>query len=389
MPKPHRCPHPRCAAHHHPGSDWYVRCGYYHTTAHGSVRRYRCRSCGRTLSDQTESLHYYAKRRLPLRAITESLLAGASQREVARRYRVSPMAIQHAVLRLGRQAMAAHVRMLAALPPLRTVAFDGLRSFVTSQDFPCDLTTVVASTGEVVLAIDHTIMRRSGRMTGAQRRRTVSKYRVWTPKAGSVGAGITRIVGELLHYLRPDHAEPAAIDTDDHPHYARVLTRHPVATHLRRCGLLRHIRTPSTAPRGTTNRLFPVNYLDRLLRHRLREHTRETIAFGRHAGMQMHRAWLFAWDHNVRRAHRVRRPERGVHLEQAGVASEVVGRLRRDFFTRRMPVYGCTVPDSIVRVWMGATATPPLRWRRGQRGSSVRIPAFAFRDLAYAYHHAC
>ena len=382
MPQPQFCPNPRCDAHHTPSRAWRVAYGSYHTTAHGTVRRYRCRTCGRTVSDQTESIHYFAKRRLPLRAITASLLSGASQREIARRYRVSPMAIQHAVLRLGRQAMAAQVVMLHALPPLRTVVFDGLRSVVGSHDYPCDLTTVVSRVGEVVVDIDHAIMRRSGRMTGAQHRRAVAKYRVWRPEAGSLTGSIARIGTEILNHLRPGDGEPMVIDTDEHPLYARMITRHPVFAHMRRCGLLHHRRTSSRAARTMANRLFPVNYLDRLLRHRVREHARETIAFGRHAGMQMHRAWVFAWDHNVRREHRVRRPERGVHLQQLGVAPAVIGRMQRGFFTRRIRMGGCAVPASIRRVWTGTIATPPLRWRRGQRGSSVRIPAFALRDLA-------
>ncbi|MCG8478937.1 MAG: hypothetical protein MI724_07570, partial [Spirochaetales bacterium] len=81
----------------------------------------------------------------------------------------------------------------------------------------------------------------------------------------------------------------------------------------------------------------------------------------------------------------VRRPERGVHLQQLGVAPEAIGRMRRGFFTRRIRVSGCAVPASIRRVWTGTIATPPLRWRCGQRGSSVRIPAFALRDLAYQH----
>ena len=38
-------------------------------------------------------------------------------------------------------------------------------------------------------------------------------------------------------------------------------------------------------PSQKDNPLFAVNYLERLLRHRLKEHTRETIAFGRSQGL--------------------------------------------------------------------------------------------------------
>ena len=132
------------------------------------------------------------------------------------------------------------------------------------------------------------------------------------------------------------------------------------------------------------NPLFPANYVDRLLRHRMKEHTRETIAFGRHATMQMCRAWLFAWDHNSRREYRVRRPEEGVHLGQGSVSAaggRQIARLNRSFFTRRVDLAETAVTDSIRRVWLNELTTPPVRWRVGQKGTSVRVPAFARRDL--------
>jgi hypothetical protein len=133
------------------------------------------------------------------------------------------------------------------------------------------------------------------------------------------------------------------------------------------------------------NPLFPVNYVDRLLRHRLKEHTRETIAFGRHATLQMSRAWIFAWDHNSRREYRVRRPEEGVHLGQGSVTAagcRVIARINREFFSRRVDLARVTVPGSLCRVWLNELTTPPVRWRIGQTGTSVRIPAYARRDLA-------
>ena len=393
MPVPQRCPNPRCRHHAHPGRRWRTDYGFYHTRAHGRVRRYRCRGCGRTCSTQTESLHYFAKRRLPLEAVWEALLCGASQRDIGRRYGFSPMAVQQAVQRLGRQAMAAQLELSAGLRPVSGVVFDGLRSFVTSQDFPCDITTVVEPGGETILTLEHTVFRRGGRMTAKQRARLDEKLAAWRPKPGTMSGDISRVVGELWAYLRPPEADDAivaaTVDTDEHPLYGPALSRDPIAGHFRRCGLLHHIRTPGSAPRTRANRLFAVNYVDRLLRHRLREHTRETIAGGRHAALQMHRAWCFAWDHNSRRAWRVRKPRRGVHAAQAAAEGAAVKRLTAPFFRRRIrPVHAPVVPETLRRVWMCELPTPPVRWRRGQQGTSVRVPAYAVADLAEAGQHA-
>ena len=133
---------------------------------------------------------------------------------------------------------------------------------------------------------------------------------------------------------------------------------------------------------------YPVNYVERLLRHRLKEHARETIAFGRNATMQMHRAWIFACDHNCRREYRVKRPQLGTHAEQAAVEPQVVDQVSRQFYVRRIRIPSIVVPQTIHRVWTAQVITPPVRWRVGQRKCPIKIPNYALRDLALAYQHA-
>jgi hypothetical protein len=168
-----------------------------------------------------------------------------------------------------------------------------------------------------------------------------------------------------------------------------MIARSPVYRHLTTARQLIHRRTPSTAPRTTENWLFPVNYVDRLLRHRLKEHTRETIAIGRNAVMQMHRAWLFAWDHNAMREHRVKRPQEGVHAHWTGIPDRALTAVKRQFFQRRLAPPSTMIPETIRQVWLGELQTPPVRWRCGQRGTMVRIPGFAIRDLASPYQQGC
>ena len=391
MPKPTYCPNPACPNHGCPRGQWYHHFGAYTTVAHGIVPRYRCIHCGKTMGDQTESIHYFAKRRLPLRAIWKTLAGGACLREVAWRYHTTPHTIQTAVLRLGRQAIAAQCHLLDELEPRSQVCFDGLRSYVTAQDYPCDITTVVDRAGETILTMTHAITRRGGTMTEAQKKRYKKKLRIWAPAGGTVSREIEATIDAIWDYLRPTLARPAIIDTDEHPIYRDQLRRDPVFGHFRRLRLIRHRRTSSRAPRTGYNPLFPVNYVDRLLRHRVKEHTRESIAFGRHASLQMHRAWLFAWEHNARRPWRVKVPEVGCHAEVDGtkidpplgpaVEPGVVARIGRQLFTRRIRLRGVAVPTSMARAWMLGLPTPPHRWKKGQQPVTIRLPHFAIRDL--------
>jgi transposase-like protein len=384
MPIPTHCSNPNCRHFENPPARWRVRFGSYETLAHGTVQRYRCTACGKTFGDQTESMHYYAKRRLPLKSVSTTLTGGSSMREVATRYRISPVTVQNAVLRLGRQAMISHLHLLDTMPPHCNVAFDGLRSFVTSQDYPCDITTVVSKAGEMILTMTHSITRRGGTMTAKQARRCRKKYAVWSPPTGAVKRAISLVCREILDYARYTFSDPITINTDEHPVYRSVLKNNRCFRHLRKAKKMKHFRTPGNAPRTVNNRLFPVNYVDRLLRHREKEHTRETIAFGRHGTVQMHRAWIFGWNHNCVRPWREKKVTSGSHAECAGVSPQQIQRLSASFYNRRQRVTHQAVPDSIREAFLAQIATPPVRWKKGQKGTTVRVPQYAVRDLLAA-----
>ena len=136
MPRPQHCPNLGCPAAHAPPPRWFVRDGTYATLAHGRVQRYRCKHCGHRLSSQTESIHYFAKRRLDLRLIFSRIRGGSSMRDIARFLGCSPKTIANAVLRLGRQSMAGHLELLLGLKHSDCLCFDGLLSAVALETTP-------------------------------------------------------------------------------------------------------------------------------------------------------------------------------------------------------------------------------------------------------------
>ena len=381
MPHPTVCRNPDCPNHASPPGSWYRLHGHYHTKAFGPVRRYRCKNCRRTVSHQTESTHYYSKQPLPLSRLSREL-SGRSMRDVAREFGVSSAVIRNNVLRLGRQCMAAQIHLLDQMKARKTVAFDGLRSFVTSQDYPCDITTVVDSDSQSILTMVHSIFRRGGNRTASQTTRIARKYAQWTPASRSMTRDISLLTKEMIGYLDLTGDAPAVVHTDRHLIYYRVLQKGAAGACQRR-GVLRHQRTSSLLPRTTENPLFPVNYVDRLLRHREKEHTRETIAFGRHAVVQMHRAWIWAWDHNMQREYRVVKPELGTHVERGVMEKAGIRRIFRELWGRRLSVRGKEVPETIRTVWCGALQTPPVRWRKGvaRERWKMRIPNYCIEDI--------
>jgi hypothetical protein len=328
-------------------------------------------------------MHYCAKRRLDLWHIFTRVRGGSSLRDIARVERCSPKAIANAVLRLGRQAMAAHLELMLGLDHSGQLCFDGLVSAVCSRDYRSQITTLADRHTELLLAMSHAVTERGGRRTGAQQLRIRARRQTWRPPAAALSDSIRLLAHELPRFAAPARLH---IDTDQHPLYRTVLTSQPAIRWFTRAGMYAHHLTPGRAPRTTSNRLFVLNYLDRMIRHRVKEHTRESLALGRNSTMQMHRMWIFAWDHNALQPRRVAARLSPSRAEIALGGTRVVTRLRRSFFTRRIPL-SAPLPESMRRVWMAELASPPVRWRVGQRSSAVHVTAYARRDLQTGYLH--
>lgn len=385
MPVPRFCTNGACPNSERTRGRWLVRNGHYRSEAHGTVQRYRCRICGSGVSDQTESVHYYAKRRLDLKQIYSRLRGGSSQRDIARELGTSRTAISSAALRLGRQAMAAHVNLMCGLQGSGRLSFDGLMSRLTSGDYPAHITALADTESELILAMTHCVTERGGRRTEIQRSRIEAKRKVWRPSGGALKRSICLLVSELAGLSGP---KPLLIATDCHPLYPVAIETEPRLRWHRVNGLLEHQRTSGSAPRTTANPLFVVNYIDRMMRHRIKEHTRETIAFGRESTSQMHRMWIFVHDHNTRQPKRVAAADHRSRALAAGISARAIDRVQRRFFSRRLAVRGLPVPRSIRQVWRANLDTPPVRWRVGQIRFGPVIPNYALRDLSACHPHA-
>lgn len=329
-------------------------------------------------------MYAYSKRRIDLGEVFSRLRGGSSQRDIARELGCSRTAVATAMLRLARQAMSAHILLLCGLGASPRMCFDGLVSALSSRDYPTQISVLADAGRQLILAMTHCTTERGGSRTEVQKRRISRKRAVWQPKPGALSESIRLLVNELGRFASPAGVH---IDTDEHPLYARVLATDLAMRWYREAGCLSVRRTSGSAPRTPDNPLFLMNYLDRMIRHRMKEHTRESIALGRNASAQMHRMWIFAWDHNTRQPRRVGATGEPSRAEAAGVSPVVLKRLKREFTTRRCSLRGIAVPQSIRRVWTAALDSPPVRWRSVQKTRGPRVPAFALRDLSFAYPH--
>ena len=381
MPRPRYCRNPACPNALAPPPHWLARAGSYSTIAHGTVQRYRCKHCGKWMGHQTESMHYYAKRRLDLAEIFSRVRGGSSLRDIGREIGCSRTAVANAVIRLARQAMACHVDLVSGLELPGKLVFDGLVSAVTSRDYPSQIQTLVDGSVELVLAMTHYVGERGGKRTKSQLKRIEQKRQVWMPKSGALTESIALLVNELPRFAE---GNPIVIDTDENPLYPAVIDSDAAMRWYRQAGWLEFTQTPSILARTVSNPLFPVNHVDRMIRHRIKEHTRKSIAVGRNATMQMLRMWIFAWDHNVRQPYRVLDLECSCRAIEAGMSERRLRGLTQEFYIRRRSVRRLSVPESMRRVWLGQLEGPPVRWRKGQKRLGPVITGYAKLDLSFS-----
>jgi hypothetical protein len=307
-------------------------------------------------------------------------------RDIGRELGHSRMAIANAALRLGRQAMAASIIMMRGIRFSGHLCFDGLVSAVASRDYPSQITTLGDSVHELVLAITHCVTERGGTRTRTQRERIEARRTIWRPPEGALTDSIRLLVNELSRFARNHRL---TIDTDEHPIYKTVVDEDLALSWFRLAERLEVRTTPGSAPRTTMNPLFLVNYVDRMIRHRMKEHTRETVALAQNATMQMHRMWIFAWDHNTRQPIRVNGQDSRSRAEVAGLKPTILARLHREFYTRRISLRRLPVPESMRLAWCNELSTPPVRWAHEQKRFGPEIAEYALRDLAFAYPQAC
>ena len=269
--RPPFCPNPDCP-YHHRSTGWRIKkIGFFRRRrAPRLVQRYLCLHCRRSCSTQTFQVSYWLKRPDLLETIFKRILSCSSYRQIGRELGVSPSTIQRQTERLGRHSLLfqQQFRPLAVLR--EPLVVDGFESFEYSQYHPLHFHLAVGANSQFLHAFTDSELRRKGSMTAYQKQR-----RAWLeaedgrpdPKS------IEKEVAELLR-LVPIESGMLELRTDDHRAYPRSLKRLP---HLR----VDHQITSSKRRRDSRNPLFPVNWVDLLIRHGSSNHKRETIAFSK------------------------------------------------------------------------------------------------------------
>jgi transposase-like protein len=297
---PPHCPNPGCRYHRQDRALWrFRRAGFYLRQARPQrIQRFHCDHCGRYFSTQTFSSTYWLRHPEWVRPLFHRLIGCSAFRQIAREFACSHTSLLLQAARLGRHAWLFH-----ELHRPRTIAeplcLDGFVSFEFSQYSPTAFHLAVGQHSHFLYGFTDSELRRSGRMTEAQKaRRAELEARRGRPDPRST----EREVATLLRLIAP-RPQALILHTDEHQDYPRAIRRVP---HL----AVDHHTISSRVARTPHHPLFPVNLLDLLLRHSGANHKRETIAFSkRRQGACERLAAFLLWRNYLKSVSELRRDD--------------------------------------------------------------------------------
>ena len=276
------------------------------------VPRFRCLACRKGFSQQTFAVSYYLKRPELTVPIAQGVVNGSAHRQIARVAGCAPSTVTKRIARLGRHAELLHQLCLGALPAItEPIAYDDFETFTGTQYHPCGIGTSVGHHSWFLYGLSFAPHRRGGHLSPAQKRRQAH----WDRRGGKPSRDpYARALHQQLDLLLPMARDRRlSVLSDDKKDYARAIRRHSLEGNVRHLVFPNPRRGPKGSPRtpealARDRAMFPLDTVHRFLRHSVKVHARETIAFGRRSEAQLERAHIFAVFRNLVKRRSERRP---------------------------------------------------------------------------------
>ena len=296
--KPPHCPSPRCPQHRLPPGEkmrFYVDGSFPRKCDRRWIPRYRCRVCGKGMSQQTFSVTYYLKRPELLPHVAAGLNAGSAHRQLARSLGCDPSTVTRQAERIARHCILLSAKALEEIDTItETVVYDHFESFVYSQDLPVGLGTAVGHRSWYVYDQQLAPHGRGGKISPVHKKRQEDFYRLYGKPPRGEYRKSTRACLDLLLKMTDGVLD---LVTDGHKAYERAVNSHPLSIRIRHRIFPNPPRVAKGSPRSPEaierdRAMFPCDLLHALIRHTCIPHKRETIAFGRRHNSMAGRGFL-------------------------------------------------------------------------------------------------
>ena len=279
MRRPPRCPNRDCPNHRNPEGKFYVRHGTYRAQCRPQpIRRYRCKACRKTFSDQTfrgdrndKKPHLNA---LVLRLLSSgvgfrfgSRMVGLSRRNYTRKARKLARVVSQldANLQLRARRQTLRSRSIRGV----TIQMDELETYEECRySRPVIIANVIEAETRFQIASEVGSIRAKGKMTKRRVRQIKRDQERFGPRPDESPKACVRAF-ERAARLFPSPA-PAHIQTDmraTYPKYIRAAFPGRAITHT---------VTPGKAPRGFGTPLHPITLMEAICRAHLGRVRRES-----------------------------------------------------------------------------------------------------------------
>ena len=305
-------------------------------------------------------INYWAKKLIDYKEFHKLLCSSMGVRALSRHFKSSTGAIQNRTDRLGRQMIALQTYLHQYFHSHEDVCIDGFQSFDVSQYFPNNITISITRDTRFIHEATHATLRRSGRMTDAQRQKRDALATQFIFEKNAIKRSFTDILDHLAIQRPPVAGHPLVIITDEKLEYVHALKEHSLFVDQDQEHLTFHDRLSSKAERTYRNPLFASNYIDRELRKDQATHRRETTCHCRSVSKGMMRLWCYIGWHNYHKRFMINNPavDLSTHAEHAGIHRLPLERYREVAYRCRafLSRFDLTLCDT--EAWLKQMPTP-------------------------------
>jgi len=350
---PPHCPNPNCTYHKQLTAGWrFKRIGYFRRQLNPTrIQRFLCLHCRRSFSTQTFATTYWLKRPDIFAQLLTKTTGCMANRQIARDLHVAPSTIDRQLSRLGRHCLLFHTQLMRSAKPVNKFVIDGFVTFEQSQYWPFHHHLAVEKDTDFLPYFTDSELRRSGRMTKAQKRkrkRLEKTHGQPDPKAAY------KDMKHLLDVVTGGQRRVTVL-SDEHETYPRILKVLPCES--------THLVTSSKERRDAGNPLFPINLADLLIRHSSANHKRETIAWSKRRQASAERLAVFLVWRNYMKGRREKERDSPTPAQARGMLERRVS--VRELLDRRLFVSRIGLPTRWAEYyWRGIITRVLPRQRR-------------------------
>ena len=258
----YNCPHKSCQNHSKTIKDG----SFFRKSDSRIIQRFKCKSCGRRFSSETNKLEYYQKKRRVNYPLLKLLCSGVSARRSAIILNINPKTVDRKLKYLAKKARGKTAKYLKKSSKAKHIIFDDLITKENTKLKPLSVTIAVNEDTRAIIGTNVSQIPSFGHLA----KKAVKKY------------GYRRcdhLIGleKTFSLLQTCVDANATIKSDEHKKYPMVVNKYfPQGKHLTYKGERAHVAGQGELKKCGYDPLFVINHTCAMLRANINRLIRKT-----------------------------------------------------------------------------------------------------------------